>query len=480
MTYPLVRFVASPDTDSEVLFDFNTGDDWSDVETWVDKEGVSLGAPSLVGDPDSYGSGYTLRELDFTLYITGTFTDASQVWSALARQMRKRTNWLRIDFSEFAKPVWFKTYQTNPGGLDASTYVNTTDDSQSNTWTIPVTIPAESLAYGERVTMPAVTIANDPAAATNPCMAVLPEILGDAPAPARFEMTPNATLNIPSPMFAVTPVDDTFAAPIVYQFGAGDGATAFADADTTTSAAAWSGGSARVITFATNPAMALRLKITATGIRAGRYAMMLRVARVSSTAGVYAFKADVSARTTGPVVTLDRPTSPSSTYAQWLHLGDFTFPVGLSDFSSASTVSAVINLYAQQVSAGGSAAARVDALVLVPVELFDGEPGMRLTALPETMNAAPFVTRFDGDEEYVQLYNGSGAPIGASPATLVGQFPVLSPGRRNVLHLFRQTSGASRFFGTSDTRSTTDNSDDLTQTTTVTVSYHPRYLWLAP
>jgi hypothetical protein len=172
-----------------VRFDFNTAGEWSDDETWPEHDGFSLGVPTLEGDPDAYGVQYGLRQLEFNVIISGAYSDASRLWSQLAKELvTRRTNWLLFQFSAFSQPVWFKTYRTAPDALDFE-QVDDTDDASSNLWGLGVQLAAEPFAYGERVTLPTLTVTNDPAAATNPCMAVLPEILGDAPAPARFEMT---------------------------------------------------------------------------------------------------------------------------------------------------------------------------------------------------------------------------------------------------------------------------------------------------
>jgi hypothetical protein len=117
----------------------------------------------------------------------------------------------------------------------------------------------------------------------------------------------------------------------------------------------------------------------------------------------------------------------------------------------------------------------------MPVEQFADEPGTRLTTLPDMLGNTPtYVNRWDGDGEYHQIYR-NGAAYTMNPAVLAGQFPTLTPGRRNVFHLFRQTQSASRQDGVlGETRDTLDNSDAITMTTTVSISYHPRWLWLAP
>jgi hypothetical protein len=312
-------------------------------------------------------------------------------------------------------------------------------------------------------------------------MAVLPEILGDAPAPARFEMSASAVHDLPSPMFSVTPVPDTFAAPVVLPIGTGDSATVFADTGAPVTSASASGGSYRQVSFATDETMVRRLTIPVTVATPGRYAVLLRTGQANSLSGTFSFRAVIGGRVFGTPVSLDRPPSPSSgLYSQWVDLGTFAFPNGLTDWEATSGVTTNVSIYASRTS--GSAVAALDTIVLMPVELLDGEPGVRLTTLLDSLGdtASGYMTRWDGDAEYVQSYR-NGAALPGIPALLAGQIPTLIPGRRNVLHLFRQTSSAAlQDAVTGDQRTATVNTDTIAMTTQVTISYHPRHLWLAP
>ena len=71
---------------------------------------------------------------------------------------------------------------------------------------------------------------------------------------------------------------------------------------------------------------------------------------------------------------------------------------------------------------------------------------------------------YDGEEDRVSLVELTGDDVLAnttSPAAVRGSLPVAHPGAANLLHFFRSVAG-----------------DTLTATSALTVSYHPRYLWL--
>lgn len=474
----MVQFVASPDVGAEVLFDFHSFGEWSDDDVWPGHDGFTLGAPSLEGEAGAYGVEYGLRQLSFNLLIRGSHSDAVAQSAALARHLvsaSARTRWLMFQFSKSSAPIWFKTWRTAPGDID----FELVDSSRArNIWGIPITLDAEPFAYGERVTIPAFTVNNDPDASTNPCMVVLPEILGDAPAQARYELVAAATHSIPSPMFSVTPVPDSFTAPIVIQFGTGDTVTPGTDMNAAGGSTSYSGGSYRPIDFATDSSLVKRATVPVpAGTRPGRYALMLRAAR-SSTADVIAFRAGVHGRILGDTVTMDRPVTSTGGYAQWLDLGTFTLPPGGVDYDTAAMTATNLEIHVQRVT-GATFGVNLDVLVLMPVELLDGEPGQRLTVLPDAIPASPSRFRIDGDTESFQKFT-SNAVAPANYPLPDGQIPVLSPGRRNVLHFFRQTQSAAREDGIlGDQRATVDNRDAVTMTTTITVSYAPRFLWLA-
>jgi hypothetical protein len=249
--------------------------------------------------------------------------------------------------------VWFKTYRTAPEALDFE-QVDDTDDASSNLWGLGVQLAAEPFAYGERVTLPTFTVKNDPAVA-NGCMAVLPEILGDAPAPARFDMVASATHQIPAPMFAVTPVSDSFSAPPLVQFGVGDSITPGTDMGAAVTDSFYSGGSYRPISFATDTGLVKRATVPISGVTPGRYAVMVRASRVNGSDSL-AFQAIVNQRVPGPVVGVERPNA--NDFTLWLDLGTFAFPQGLSDSSATSMEDTTIDLLVQRVAGAGNGAPR--------------------------------------------------------------------------------------------------------------------------
>lgn len=498
--WPAVKFVDAPATTANVRLDLSTS------SVYVSPEGFSLGVPSFEGDPGSVGVEYGYRELSLVVRVTGSKTAALAVLQTLARELlRTEGNWLLFQLQPTSAPVWFKTYRGQPGDLsleavyDQSTgqnlpdrwdipgdvsyddvYGQSTGQTIPDLWEITVPLSADGFAWGARVTHAVATVSNNPAAATNPCFLTMPAIKGDAPAPARIAASVSATLDQSDIMWSIAPVPATYTAPIVWPIGTGDGATAGTDTGAAVSNSAYSGGSYRPITFATNASMVTRLTGSApAAVPVGRYLVMMRVAR-SDTASTFAMRfgytglggADIAGSKT---VTLDRGTSTTAGYATWANMGVFSFPKFLTDLDVPGfNFAPGYVIQAQRLSGGGQL--HLDAIMLVPVELKDAEgAGRTLFSRFHAfgLQSGDQVAYWDGDTEAFTRVNGFGVvDSGVQPSALDGEFPMVHPGQTNVLHVLQQTRLGSGYFGT------LDNSDAISRSTTVTASYHPRYLYL--
>ena len=471
MNYPIVQLVSVPESGATVRFDFNNAGAWSDTQTWPLHDGFTIGPPQLQGDPGNYGNQYGPRSLEFNLIVSGTFADAARISSRLALELGWRRNWLLFQLSPFSTPVWFHTYRTTPGALDFSRLLGTSD-AQEACFGIGVSMAADPFACGERIVLDTYTIKNDMRASSgNALSVVLPEILGDAPAPLRLEMTAEETHDIPSPMISVTPVPDGFILPIL-PCGTGDVVTAIGDTEDPPSSIS------RSIPFGVTENLASRAYFALDGFRPGRYQAFLRVGRGVGSSASYTFQARVASRSANPLQTLERVNVDGPAYKQYVDLGTISLPTGLQDWDAAALGHTFLNLFVGRTS--GSSALTVFGLVLVPVELFEDEPGLRLTVFPDELPASPSVLRVDGDGGYVQAYLGSGALTAiVNPAWMTGQFPQVVPGRANLLTLLRQTSTDARPDGLlGDQRDTLNNADSTSMQTTLTVSYQPRFLYL--
>lgn len=466
MTYPRVQFVAAPEPDALVRFDFNNAGSWADDETWADHDGFSLGTPSVEGDPTGVGVEYGYRTLEFNLIIRGSRQAALRQQSSLAREVMRASNWLMFQLSAFNKPVWFKTYRSEPGALD---FEHVYLDDDVNTWGVGVSMVADPFAYGERVTLPAVTIYNDPAAATNPMSYVLPEIVGDAPAPLTVTLAPASSNTNARIHMARAAAEPTF-----WQVGTGDGWTADADTGAPVADAAYSGGSYRAVTFATFPDLGSRLYGIYPVVPApGRYAILVRVAR-SDTSSTFTLQGSQQfglSTISGEEVPFAPDSGGSAGWASWVNLGEFSIPVGLGDMSSEMSYAGGGSFYFNASRTTGTGSLHIDAFMLVPVVLAgDATDAATLTA--DFANTGLGVVGganhvWDGTAEATYL-STAGGYYDTLPPFLRGDFLKAVPGETNVVHLIRQAGGLSPLGG----------SDAIGETTEMSVSYQPRWLYL--
>lgn len=476
--YPLVRFVDAPEESANVRLDLNSIGVWADERIAPAHEGFSIGAPTLEGDPDGIGVEYGLRTISFSLHINGSRQASLRAMEALAREVQRRRNWLMVQLDDSSAPVWFRTYVSQPGEVSFDRVFN---DGRPDGWVVGVQLSADAHALGARETLATVTVANDPTAASNPMSFIVSDIKGDAPAPVRIGADFSANLDQADIVWSVCPVPDDFTAPLSWDIGTGDGWTAGTDTGAAVADAAYSGGSYREVTFATDAGMATRLYGSAPeSLIPGKYRVFVRVAR-SDDSSEFAFKLgyrDFFGDVMGGAETVrwDRGTSTSTGLATWVPLGTRSFPQhyddslrvpGFTDFNPD------ISLQVERTS--GTGALRLDSLLLVPVHLAGmDEPGRMLgaefTALgPQSADTASY---WDGDAEAYTRVNGFGVVTAAIQPIPHGDFPVLHPGVANAVHLIQQSRLVAGYFGA------TDNGDSITRTATVTLSYHPRHLWL--
>lgn len=479
MTYPLVQFVAAPEPEAEVLFDFNDHYGlWGGAVTEVEAEGWSIGVPQIEGASDSVGVEWGDRSLTFTLRVRGSRYAALQVQSLLARQILRVRNWLMFQLDPMSAPVWFHTYNSQPGELSFDqVYLERAED----TWRIGVKLDAEPFAYGQRVSLGPFTINNNPAAAANPCCCVLPEILGDAPAPLRIAAAFSVARHQSDILWAASPVPANYQ-PVVWQIGDGDGWTADVDTAAAAASSAFSGGSYREVSFATTAGLARRLYGTApAAIPRGRYRVFLRVAR-SDTASTFAFRLGRYNSITGTdytgaeTVRMDRSASTTAGHATYVDLGVRSFPRFMNTLPGVKGYNPRPGISLQVERLSGTGAAQLDAFVLVPVKLESEEAPSRMMT-SEFATYGPFVddvaSYWDGDLESYTRMNGFAVLESSIQPINHGAPPVVHPGVTNAVHLLQQTRL------TSGTLGATDNSDDIAATATVTFSYHPRLMYLA-
>lgn len=474
MTFPKVQLMSAPSTSATVLYDFNAPMVGGGDVRILHNSGFDLGSSALEGEPDGIEVEYGLRVVAFTQQINGTRSNAMARQSAMARALMLRPEgWLLIQLSADRDPVWFHVYRPD---LSAPSFDNVTDSDQPDSWNIPVQLPAEALAYGARVTHGAVTVNNDPAAGSNPCSFTLTSIVGDAPAPCRVEINPNAAAAMPGYrwMLAHAALDAAYT-PVLWPVGTGDGFTAGTDTGAGVADALYTGGSYRAVTFAT-ATMATRLSGSApvTPTR-GRYKVLVRIAR-SDTDSTFSMRFGQSvgvANIYGDIVRMDRAASTGSGHATWVDLGQFNFPRGSGQVPDdySVTVSAP-SIALQMARDSGSGSGRIDAFMLVPADI-QGQYRSSVMFSEFTrigIDSGSGTGIWDGDAETYWQLSQFGTLNTPMPVNM-GGYPKLVPGATNVMHILQQVNGARPFFSE-------DAADVIAATSSVVVSYYPRYQWL--
>lgn len=480
-TYPYARVVDAPSTAATVLFDLHGHFDG--VRTFPIKDDWDLGAPQLVGDPDSEGVAYSDRTIAGTLAVDGAKTTALRAQSKLARVLMRREAWLEFQLAEHVDPVWFLLRRPTPGALS---FRNVRRDADVDRWYIPLSFPAAPFAWGAPESIVATVVANDPAAAENGLHMVLPPIKGDAPVPLRIQVNPNNPPYMNGYRWLTAMHSSwTGQGPILWKIGtrkpdgtSNDGWAAGADTSEALagSASTYVAGTYRNVAFTATPGLATRISgVGPSIIPAGRWKTLVRVRRNDTTSTFilrFGQTMGLGQQAWGDQVPMDRAPSDASGHTTWVDLGDFTFPFGVRVPAGQEGIATPPEIALQIGRLTGSGAAQADALLFVPLDLVDTVEARTLYS--DFPNGGIFVDSglgiWDGETERFWAYSQFGTLAPVSP-DMEGQFLRATPGAENVLTLLQQVNGQESIY--SD-----DNSDVLTATTQVAITYQPRYLWI--
>lgn len=474
--YPLVKLMAQADPAATVLFDFNADDGGNPRQRCaVEGDDFTIGSPSLQGEYDSIFPQYGPREVGFTARFTGSKAYALGKISAASQWLLRDRSWLMVQLNALMKPVWFKLYRPTPGDLSFG-HVSQTD--ARDVWQWKVTLPAEPFAYGQRITLSTISVVNNPVTGTNKAFYQLPTIQGDAPTALQVKVLPTANwIGSDYRMLLATAAlapGTTYSAPVVWEANA---LTSGTDTGTTTSNAAYFGAGYKSCSFATVGTAAVRLSgaVPVTPLP-GRYSAYLRMGR-SDTNSTFRVRLGQNFGLTqvqyGDYVDFNRTTSPAAGFMSYVPLGDFTWPLGAdlrADVGGVSTPG--ISLEMSRLS--GSGAAQVNGIVLIPVELAGSFEARQMFASFAGFGLDTGRSgTWDGDTKTFRAYELTGNLFsqGITPGT-AGEFPSVVPGAVNVLHILKQTDPSSVFFTGSD------NSDQITATSDVTLSYQPKWLFI--
>lgn len=470
MTYPEVQLVAAPTASAATLFNFNDGE--ATVYRQADDD-FDFGVPELLGDPGAVDPMYGPRQIEFTFSLRGTKPQAAALLSSLARELLGGPGWLRYRQTATSDILFFRVLRSRPGPLSLQYVKDDAPATRSEWWSTAVQLPCEPFARGEWVTVPAVTISNDPAAAANPCRAILPAIAGDAPAPLRISVNPSNANPMPGYRWMIgLHSGATARTPIVWQIGGADGWAAGADTGPSVSAAGYSGGSYRQVSFSTKTTLETRISGTAPeALKPGRYKVLVRCDRTDN-ASVFSLRFGVFGLSKRPAVVTNRTTTAAASHATWVDLGDFPMPPFAPPAGEDPGLDfpPIINLDVGRLSGTGSL--RLDAIMLVPLATRDSKSASVLFTEFPGFGIEPGAGRcvWDSDQSAVWGYNAGGYAA-AMETWVQGRYPVAIPGATNVLTLLQQVNAVRPFFGE-------DASDSIAASTSVEVSYQPRWLYL--
>jgi len=315
--------------------------------------------------------------------------------------------------------------------------------------------------------------------ASYPAQVALPPILGDAPAPLSMRLLPSVPWTQHDAAVHVTAfADPSDAAALVLPLD---------DAWTGTNV----GGRAGDTTMISGQNRATTgfpasLKRTDVAMRPGRYRAYLRMAKESNL--VVSFAASLHSggvRLSDPSLGIyDTPanTATSSVWrAAYVDLGEVTLPPR-ADARRLSGGATEFDLTVTVERRSGTALARLDALVLIPVQAVRvaGACASVIEARTEdgtwTMGPTDSVTGILDAEERDTWHEATDGIAPGAPAIARGGFPTVWPGADNVVYMLQQT--ASRVRPPTAAMSAGAGSDSITATTRVELSYLPRYLYL--
>jgi hypothetical protein len=454
------RFVDQPTANPNTLLDMNDGATWKCLgDTFFKlpspplKRSIASNAMSDGGVVSS--AAYDLRTITFTLELTAA-TEAGREaqMDALKAQLAKPTNLLMFQSQLSNNPVFFRTLRSDDYDLD-------TQFIPGVAWRVDCTILAEPFAIGLRRDLPQVTVTNDPAAGANPTRWDMVGIVGDSPTPAFVRLQGLGAGG--TAILGQRTVNNPTAVTVFTQTESGTLGT-----DTSTSPAAnTSNGSGTFTNFATNSGMVTRLTVTvpsATSPEAlrGRYRVFVRAHSANSTS------AFTLRYVQNPAAGQDSVNGPQVPFqgdgTNWFltDLGVLEFPafqtptaIGYSGMAPALT-SRTLAFQASRTS--GTANLDLDYVYLLPAD-------ERICWIRQSSAVGYAV--LDGPNDVAYGMAAGSSPFSGTLSSRVvdnagglvskfGNAPMLVPGVTNRWHLLVDRQ-------------------DITRTTTVDVSYWPRW-----
>lgn len=465
----ILRAVTEPDVGAEVLFDFNAELQWPDHDTFT------LGAPPLKGEPGAVATEYDFRAPppSWTQVTEAGDVEAMRLQAELARLLMRPEWYLHVQFDADAPPAWLRVVRSSTGAQSlASVYKG----RYKNLWQVAVTLVADPFMLGERRTE-TVTFRGDPAAPDGPAR-VLPDPGGVAPAPLTLDASTPVAGRL-APRVSVLPLDVPTGDPVPTGAVAWQAETWALSAGTTlVTGASASNGQATNTQLGNstgNQQIARRLTGFVSVPWAGRWQLYAR-AQFVATASPPGDPVTVVVRGAGPAL-VSTPGSVLQRSAanawQLLDLGVFSIPKGNQPSRRPYTVEPVqvgIDAGVDTTSTLlASLQVRFDYILAVPLDvpLDQVQPPATLDFGPVDLAGARLVV--DGDARWEERRLAASEALSGVPSRPTGEYPVAVPGAVNLMHVLPRWQHPTV---------PGQQSDTLTHQVNVTVSWHPRHLYL--
>ncbi|HEY9418414.1 MAG TPA: hypothetical protein VIQ30_26930 [Pseudonocardia sp.] len=403
----------------------------------VDVDGIDLTPPPLQRSMAStlmvdgelvVASAHGNRLIEIPLRpLGGTAENVAVTMQALARELARPTNVLKVQLDGMTDPVYFKTYRAPDYDLVLRRFL-----LNLGTMTT-LKLPAEPYALGAVETaLSNITVNTNPSAGTNPCLMDVTGIKGDWLTPALIRMPTSTVVLGDNAMSALSTRrrGTVSATPFLRELDSGTSLTLGTDTTHPGNDVLYSGAGSNYArtTFATNAAMVTRLSgniasgSASTDLR-GMYRVFLRCAK--SVAGD-----DIQVRLQwGPTATLvTNATTPAggTTARHLIDLGLIQIPQGadpIFDGPSGRELSVenmAFILQAQRVSGSGNL--QMDCLLLMPADSDFG--------LAKWMTGASGSDLFiDSGSGNIHFRNGTASVVSSIAPEISGGWPMLQPGQ---------------------------------------------------
>lgn len=439
----------------------------------VGVDGIDLSPPplrravvsTLLTDGEAIpAAAYGNRTIKLPIVLFATSADTGMtVLQNLARELVRTTNILKVQLAGASSPVFFRTYAAPDYTLAMLRLLPATKTS------VTLEIPAEPFAFGLKETIAPVTVTEDPASGTNPMRWDITGVKGDVETPLVLTLPTGNLYDSGDPISVLAARRRGTVANVPF-FVQAESMTLGTDTTLPGNDANMSGSGSNYArcSFGTNSSMVRRVYLDAfpTTINVdsrGRYRVFALLRRSSAT-GAIGVQLGYTASGSPILVQNDEVPTDLTTARCHADLGLISFPTGqdpVTDGYSGAELSVkgrYIELRATRTS--GSSNLDIDYLLFVPADdslaLIDWGDALQTTD--------EFVV--DGTREMIYTQTTSDEVYGSLPSVVAGGFPMITPNVTNRIYWIRRAGR-----GATVTKS---------ETTSIAVSYWPRYLFVRP